>query len=107
MRSVILFGIIVVPFFVTPAVAFLLQAWFLTGDWTRFNLGFYLIAWVLGAFIEMVVIGLFMGEPGLLVPTLWITGTLAMGGLWWAASRAEDADRQVTDRRSGAIDERL
>ena len=97
----ILLGIIIVAFFVTPAVAFLLQAWFLTGDWTRFNLGFYLIAWVLGAFIEMVVIGVFMGEPGLVVPLLWIMGSFTMGALWWAASRAENADRQMADRKSG------
>ena len=98
----ILFGIIVVAFFVTPAVAILLQAWFLTGDWTRFNLGIYLIACVLGAFIEMVVIGAFMGEPGLVVPLLWFMGTFTTGALWWAASRAGNADRQMADRKSGS-----
>jgi hypothetical protein len=94
----ILPGIIIVAFFITPAVALLLQAWFLTGDWTRFNPGIYLIAWVLGAFIEMVVIGVFMGEPGLLVPLLWMMGSFTTGALWWAGSRAEHADRQMADR---------
>lgn len=98
----ILFGIIVVAFFVTPAVALLLQAWFLTGDWSRFNLRIYLIAWVLGAFIEMVVIGLFMGEPGLVVPLLWIMGTFTVGAAWWGASRAENAEGQMADRKSGS-----
>jgi hypothetical protein len=99
---VILPGIFIVSFFITPGVALLLQAWFLTGNWARFHPGVYLIAWVLGLFLEMIGIGLFMEEPGLLLGLVSIAGTFTMGALWWAGSRSENADRERADGTSGA-----
>ena len=72
-----------------PLTAFLLQAWFLEGNWQRFNLQLYLCACALVAALEVFGIVLLTGEswPILFVGPFSTAGAIVVGAAWGTSSR--------------------
>ena len=78
-----------------PGCALLLRAWFGSGDWMTFHWPTYLIAWAIVGVVEIVGIVTLTGETiSILIVGVWSTiGAVAVGALWWLATRAKQSGR--------------